>query len=183
MLENLDDACVLDADALNDQLSDRHGCPAYVSPEILAAADSTYSGFAADIWSLGVVLYTMLVGRYPFHDADPIALFRMIRQCRYVVPRRVMSEQAECLLRWILRSNPQERPSSSEILAHPWFELCQRCPSRVNRYYNEKHDGSRLLNRNDKAHSTDVFVGSDASNDQSVPKGMSNGSIMDFICE
>lgn len=184
MLENLDDACVLCADATDDQLSDRHGCPAYVSPEILAAADSTYSGFAADVWSLGVVLYTMLVGRYPFHDADPVALFRMIRQCRYVIPRRMMSEQVECLLRWILRSNPQERPAANEILLHPWFELCRRSPSRVNRYYNEKQDNnSRLLNRNDKERGIDLFVGSDASNDQSVPQGTLNGSIIDLMCE
>ena len=44
-----------------DLLEDKHGCPAYVAPEILMS--SSYSGRAADMWGLGVMLYTMLVGR------------------------------------------------------------------------------------------------------------------------
>lgn len=60
-LESLEDAVVLD-DPEEDLLQDKRGCPAYVSPEILRAS-RTYSGRAADMWSLGVILYTMLVGR------------------------------------------------------------------------------------------------------------------------
>ncbi len=59
-LESLEDAVVLDTE--DDMLSDKHGCPAYVSPEILKT-NSLYSGRAADMWGLGVMLYTMLVGR------------------------------------------------------------------------------------------------------------------------
>ncbi len=62
-LESLEDAVVLEEDGCSDDLlSDKHGCPAYVSPEILRC-NSRYSGRAADMWGLGVMLYTMLVGR------------------------------------------------------------------------------------------------------------------------
>lgn len=46
-------------------LIDRHGCPAYASPEIVSRSipgnnkKTGYSGKASDIWSLGVMLYTM----------------------------------------------------------------------------------------------------------------------------
>lgn len=60
-LESLEDAVVLE-EPESDWLHDKRGCPAYVSPEILKAG-AHYSGKAADMWSLGVILYTMLVGR------------------------------------------------------------------------------------------------------------------------
>ena len=88
-LDGLEDACVLD-DETNDCLTDKHGCPAYVSPEILNTSES-YSGRAADIWSLGVMLYTMLVGRYPFHDSEPSALFGKIRRGQFSVPQMLSS--------------------------------------------------------------------------------------------
>eukprot|EP00062_Callorhinchus_milii_P022399 gi/632980139/ref/XP_007906865.1/ PREDICTED: tribbles homolog 3 [Callorhinchus milii] len=116
-LENLEDAYVLPGE--DDALTDKHGCPAYVGPEILNAKQS-YSGRAADIWSLGVVLYTMLVGRYPFQDTEPAALFGKIRRGVYTVPDTV-SPRAKCLIRCILRRNPAERLTAREILDHPWL--------------------------------------------------------------
>jgi tribbles-like protein len=117
-LEGLEDACLLD-DSEDDALADKHGCPAYVSPEILNTTES-YSGKAADIWSLGVMLYTMLVGRYPFHDTEPAALFKKIRRGQYKIPDSV-SSKAKCLIRSLLRMEAQERLTAEEILEHPWF--------------------------------------------------------------
>lgn len=117
-LDGLEDACVLDDEA-DDQLTDKHGCPAYVSPEILNA-NETYSGRMADIWSLGVMLYTMLVGRYPFHDSDPSALFSKIRRGQFSVPQ-MLSAKAKCLIKSLLRREPFDRLSAGEILQHPWI--------------------------------------------------------------
>lgn len=55
------DAVVL-KDPSDDLLREKRGCPVYVAPEILKPSE-TYYGKAADMWSLGVILYTMLVGR------------------------------------------------------------------------------------------------------------------------
>lgn len=117
-LDGLEDARVLE-DENNDRLADKHGCPAYVSPEILHS-NQTYSGRAADIWSLGVMLYTMLVGRYPFHDSDPSALFGKIRRGQYNIPQ-MLSVKAKCLIRSLLRRDPAERLTAGDALQHPWI--------------------------------------------------------------
>lgn len=116
-LENLEDACVLTGP--DDSLCDKHACPAYVGPEILSSRAS-YSGKAADVWSLGVALFTMLAGRYPFQDSEPALLFRKIRRGTYTLPRG-LSAPARCLLRCLLRRDPAERLPASAILLHPWL--------------------------------------------------------------
>uniref|UniRef100_A0ACB8FDV4 Tribbles 1 n=1 Tax=Sphaerodactylus townsendi TaxID=933632 RepID=A0ACB8FDV4_9SAUR len=117
-LESLEDTHIIKGE--DDALSDKHGCPAYVSPEILNTT-GTYSGKSADVWSLGVMLYTLLVGRYPFHDSDPSALFSKIRRGQFCIPEHV-SPKARCLIRSLLRRDPSERLSAPEILLHPWFD-------------------------------------------------------------
>ncbi|CAH1248108.1 TRIB2 [Branchiostoma lanceolatum] len=118
-LESLEDTYLLQEPG-DDRLSDKHGCPAYVSPEILSTQGS-YSGKAADVWSLGVMLYTMLVGRYPFHDTEPQALFTKIRRGIFTVPEGI-SSKGKCLIRSMLRREPSERMSAREVLEHPWFK-------------------------------------------------------------
>ena len=118
-LDGLEDAVVLQDDSASDLLTDKHGCPAYVSPEILSARHG-YSGRKADLWSLGVMIYTMLVGRYPFHDREPIILFDKICRVNYKIPDSVPA-RAKCLVRNLLRRDPTERLSAQEALDHPWF--------------------------------------------------------------
>ena len=53
------------------------GTSAYMSPEIVKKSD--YNGFKADIWALGVVLYVMLTGRFPFKAKSEKELFTRIQ--------------------------------------------------------------------------------------------------------
>ncbi|XP_065163714.1 tribbles homolog 2 [Atheta coriaria] len=117
-LESLEDAVVLE-DEDSDWLHDKRGCPAYVSPEILKAG-AHYSGKAADMWSLGVILYTMLVGRYPFNDSEHASLFAKISRGQFVIPE-CLSTRARCLIRALLRKTPSERITSEDIFHHPWL--------------------------------------------------------------
>ncbi|KAL8558234.1 hypothetical protein ACOMHN_040933 [Nucella lapillus] len=138
-LEGLEDAVVLSEDD-QDVLRDKHGCPAYVSPEILTANETGYSGKSADVWSLGVMLYTMLVGRYPFHDPQPMALFGKIRRGQFHLPE-CLSPKARCLIRCLLRRDPAERMSARDILSHPWF----RSVPSLRRPVNHQHSSLQVV--------------------------------------
>ncbi|CAD7085687.1 unnamed protein product [Hermetia illucens] len=116
--ESLEDAVVLD-NPDDDILKEKIGCPAYVAPEILKP-NSDFSGKAADLWSLGVVLYTMLVGRYPFNDPDHASLFAKIARCQFTIPD-YLSSKARCLIRSLLQKVPKHRLTSEDVLYHPWL--------------------------------------------------------------
>lgn len=65
-------------------------------------------------------LYTMLIGRYPFQDTQPAALFAKIRRGAFSLPDW-LSPQAKCLIGCMLRKLPAERLEASELLMHPWL--------------------------------------------------------------
>ena len=41
------------------------------------------------MWAMGVLLYTMVYGQFPFYDNDPQELFRKIKKAKYTIPRWV----------------------------------------------------------------------------------------------
>jgi len=124
-LDGLDELylCSLDGD---DQISDRHGCPAYVGPEILDLKQKYYSGRSADIWSLGVLLYVIFYGRYPFYDTTPTRLFNKIRHANIQMEESNTNFDIRTLIRCLLRRDPSERPTAIEILSHPWLQSKDR---------------------------------------------------------
>lgn len=140
-LLGLNDCVLLHGNQGDDSLTDRHGCPAYVSPELLTNGKGSYSGRAADIWSLGVSLYTMLIGRYPFQDTQPAALFAKIRRGAFSLPDW-LSPQAKCLIGCMLRKSPAERLEVSELLMHPW--LTNPCTPHHN-MHKAQHSSQKTL--------------------------------------
>lgn len=64
---------------------------AFVSSCLKAFASSLpagrpYRGKPSDMWALGVVLFTMLYGQFPFYDSIPQELFRKIKAAEYTIP-------------------------------------------------------------------------------------------------
>ncbi|XP_057380488.1 tribbles homolog 2-like [Daphnia carinata] len=124
-LESLEEAIVLERSDSDDGVWRKHGYPAYVTPEVLLSRGARYSGRAADLWSLGIILYTLLVGRYPFQDSGPFGLFTKIIRGHFTVPDFV-SSRARCLIRHLLRRDPCQRLEAADILRHPWFNATLR---------------------------------------------------------
>lgn len=151
VLQNLEDSCLLNGD--DDSLTDKHGCPAYVGPEILNSRHS-YSGKAADIWSLGVVLYTMLVGRYPFQDVEPAALFSKIRRGAFTIPE-ALSPRAKSLVCCMLRKSPLERLEAPDILLHPWLHCSTN--GFVSLHPNSRHSTDQVVPGFEKCDERDSY--------------------------
>ncbi|VVC95041.1 unnamed protein product [Leptidea sinapis] len=61
-----------------------NGSPAYISPDVLLC--KPYLGKPSDMWALGVVLYTMLYGQFPFCDTSLAQLFNRIQTANYNIP-------------------------------------------------------------------------------------------------
>ncbi|CAF1112381.1 unnamed protein product [Rotaria sp. Silwood1] len=125
LLTGLDEAIMLtNPTTTNDFVSSRFSCPVYACPEIVLNRQM-YSGKFADSWSLGIILYTMLFGRYPFCDRTLVGLFIKIGRCRPDIPRTI-SIKARSLLRSLIRVKPDERLLPQDILGHVWFNNTDR---------------------------------------------------------
>ncbi|XP_035226445.1 serine/threonine-protein kinase 40-like isoform X2 [Stegodyphus dumicola] len=100
----------------NDLLKDQRGSPAYISPDVLSG--KPYLGKPSDMWALGVVLFTMLYGQFPFYDSVPQVLFRKIKSADFSIPiadGRV-SENANLIIKKLLVLNPTERMTADQVL-------------------------------------------------------------------
>lgn len=105
------------------------GTPNYIAPEILEGRHG--HSYEVDIWSLGVILYTMIIGRPPFETSDVRTTYRRIRYNQYSYPDSVrISDPAKELIDGILRTEPHSRLSLDEILGSTWF-ASQRLPPPV----------------------------------------------------
>ena len=108
------------------------GTPSYMAPEITKKQE--YIGHLVDIWALGILLYCMLAGNFPFKGIqfflgicchndigkDDNDLFRRIASGIFEIPH-YFSPCTKSLLMRILRVDPSQRPSCDEILADFWM--------------------------------------------------------------
>jgi len=102
------------------------GTPQYVAPEILTNSDTSGYGKACDLWSLGVILYIMLVGYPPFNDTkeSQTPLFEQVKNAEYDFDPDFwseISESAKDLIRNLLVVDPQKRYAVEDALNHPWI--------------------------------------------------------------
>lgn len=99
------------------------GTPDYMAPEILFEIGYNKD---CDFWSLGVVVYEMLVGYPPFYGDDPLVTCRKIlcfKETLQFPPEASLSAQAEHLIRSLLcdREERLGRNGADEIKQHPFF--------------------------------------------------------------
>ncbi|CAJ1398499.1 unnamed protein product [Effrenium voratum] len=93
------------------------GTPSYMAPEIIRGEG--YSGFAADVWALGVVLFALLLGTLPFAAKTEMQLYARIRRGTFSFPECV-GETQKRLIKGVMRKDACDRPSAAALLQHAW---------------------------------------------------------------
>ncbi|KAG2173431.1 hypothetical protein INT44_008783 [Umbelopsis vinacea] len=140
----------------DDILTTACGTPGYVAPEVLL---QTGHGKPVDLWSLGVITFTLLSGYTPFwgeangllcHAVDQAALFESIMSGKYEYDEEYwsdISDAAKDLIDKMLTFNPSKRITASQALKHPWITNEQNAVARdepnlignVRKGFNSKH--------------------------------------------
>lgn len=126
------------------------GSPNYAAPEVISG--KLYAGPEVDVWSCGVILYVLLVGRLPFDDDHIPSLFSKIQRGVFTVPHWVPSDAAS-LIRRMLQTNPVQRIVIDEIRQEPWFlkDLPPYLAPPVEEFLNTGVDPNRAIRPSDIA--------------------------------
>jgi polo-like kinase 1 len=106
------------------------GTPNYIAPEVLDGKQG--HSYEVDVWSFGVIVYTLLIGKPPFETSDVKTTYRRIRMNAYSFPEHVtISDSARSLITRILQNDPSKRPSLEDILAHDFFHTSGSIPKTL----------------------------------------------------
>lgn len=133
------------------------GSPNYAAPEVISG--KLYAGPEVDVWSCGVILYVLLVGRLPFDDDYIPALFKKIAQGNYNVPNYLSSGVVR-LIRKMLQVNPMQRITIQEIRQDPWFtkDLAEYLQPPVEEFMETGVDPNKAIDPHDLAKGKPVAV-------------------------
>uniref|UniRef100_A0A673J0W3 MAP/microtubule affinity-regulating kinase 3 n=1 Tax=Sinocyclocheilus rhinocerous TaxID=307959 RepID=A0A673J0W3_9TELE len=103
---------------LGNKLDTFCGSPPYAAPELFQG--KKYDGPEVDVWSLGVILYTLVSGSLPFDGQNLKELRERVLRGKYRIPF-YMSTDCENLLKKFLILNPTKRGSLDQIMKDRWM--------------------------------------------------------------
>jgi polo-like kinase 1 len=101
-----------------------------LAPEMLNG--TTGHSYELDIWSLGVIMSMLIIGKPPFETDDIKTTYKRIKMNDFTFPgRSVISEAAQALITEMLNCDPFKRPNLSQILTHDFFKQTISIPKNV----------------------------------------------------
>uniref|UniRef100_A0AAZ3R5H2 Serine/threonine-protein kinase PLK n=1 Tax=Oncorhynchus tshawytscha TaxID=74940 RepID=A0AAZ3R5H2_ONCTS len=93
------------------------GTPNYIAPEVLCKKGHS---FEVDVWSLGCILYTLLVGKPPFETSCLKETYNRIKKNNYTIPWQI-NPVAASLIKRMLHADPSQRPTVSQLQTDEFF--------------------------------------------------------------
>jgi len=103
------------------------GTPNYIAPEVLEGKQG--HSYEVDVWSIGVIIYTLIIGKPPFETSDVKTTYKRIRMNSYSFPENsCISDQAKDLITKILNNDPAKRPTVDDIMLHGWISHAGTIP-------------------------------------------------------
>uniref|UniRef100_A0A670Y1S4 Serine/threonine-protein kinase PLK n=1 Tax=Pseudonaja textilis TaxID=8673 RepID=A0A670Y1S4_PSETE len=93
------------------------GTPNYIAPEVLCKKGHS---FEVDIWSIGCIMYTLLVGKPPFETSCLKETYIRIKNNAYTIPTHI-NPVAASLIQKMLQHDPTARPTIDELLNEEFF--------------------------------------------------------------
>lgn len=101
------------------------GTPNFISPEVASRGSH---GLEADVWGIGCLLYTLLVGRPPFDTQAVKSTLTRVVMAKYDLPAH-LSMEAKDLINALLQKNPKDRLKLVQILDHSFIKRSVSIPS------------------------------------------------------
>ena len=101
-----------------DVFSHHVGTVRYTAPELLKGDGYNDS---VDIWGIGVILFMLLTGEFPFDGSNKSSIFKRIKEKRIHFSRYKLDVKETKLLRKLLEKNPENRIEIEDILDDPFF--------------------------------------------------------------
>jgi len=102
-------------------LTTKTGTPVYVSPQVVRGR----YGRECDLWSTGVIMYTLLSGSLPFTGASDVEIMNSVRRGILTFKESAwttISSEAKSLARHLMRMNAAERYTAEQALSSEWIK-------------------------------------------------------------
>lgn len=97
------------------------GTPIYMAPEIIK--HNNYS-VKSDLWSIGIILYELLFGKYPYKANNHLELIKEIDSKNITIPMSLLiTDECKNLITGLLQKNHEKRINWDEFFDHPWFKI------------------------------------------------------------
>ncbi|CAK62506.1 unnamed protein product (macronuclear) [Paramecium tetraurelia] len=108
---------------MSKKLTTKIGTPYYLAPEILRS-----NGYdeKVDVWSCGVILYILLIGKAPFRGKNRYETLQLAQQAKIEFNAQIIqriSQDALDLIKLMIEKDPNKRISMKEAMSHSWIQM------------------------------------------------------------